>query len=196
VRRAFSQVAQLTHLEAFAAVLGVINIVLIARRSVLNYPFGVAMVCLYFVVFADARLYSAAGLQIFFLASQLYGWWYWRRAATGSAPVPVRPITRRGLALAVAGGAIGTLALGLLMSRLTNAAAPWWDATNAAWSMVAQLLTDRRIIESWPLWVAIDILSIGLFASQGLLATAALYVVFLGIACWGWIEWRGATQPA
>ncbi len=162
----------------------------------LNYPFGVAMVCLYFVVFLDARLYSAAGLQIFFLASQLYGWWYWRQAGTGNAPVPVRPLTPYGYGLALLGGTLGTLLLGLVMSRLTNAAAPWWDAGNAAWSMVAQLLTDRRIIESWPLWVAIDALSIGLYASQGLLATAALYAVFLVIACWGWLEWRRAAQPA
>jgi nicotinamide mononucleotide transporter len=55
---------------------------------------------------------------------------------------------------------------------------------------VAQILTDRRLVESWPLWVAIDALSIGLYASQGLIATAMLYAVFLCIALWGWISWR------
>ena len=79
------------------------------------------------------------------------------------------------------------------MSRLTDAAAPWFDAGNAAWSMVAQILTDRRHVESWPLWIAINILSIWLYASQGLLATACLYAVFLCIAAWGWDNWRRAA---
>ena len=62
-------------LELTAAALGLVNIVLLARRTVLNYPFGIAMVLLYALLFAQTRLYSAALLQLFFLASQLYGWW-------------------------------------------------------------------------------------------------------------------------
>lgn len=183
-------------LEILAALCGLANLVLIARRSILNYPFGITMVCLYFIVFADAKLYSAAGLQIFFLASQLYGWWYWRRTAPGSMVVPVRSLGHRGRAIALGCGAIGTVALGLAMSRLTDAAAPWWDAGNAAWSMVAQILTDRRHVESWPLWIGINILSVWLYGSQGLYATAALYAVFLCIACWGWDQWRRAAAAA
>ncbi|MBC7522215.1 MAG: nicotinamide mononucleotide transporter [Sandarakinorhabdus sp.] len=180
-------------LEIVAALFGLINLTLIARRSLWNYPFGIVMVCLYFVVFAQAKLYSAAGLQIFFLGAQLYGGWYWRRYSEGGAPVPVRRLGPRGRMIALAAGGLGTLALGLTMSRLTDAAAPWWDATNAAWSMVAQILTDRRHVESWPLWILINILSVWLFATQGLFATAGLYAVFLCIACWGWDEWRRAA---
>lgn len=183
----------LSPLELAAAVLGLINIVLIARRTLWNYPFGVVMVCLYFVVFWQTKLYSAAGLQVFFLASQLYGWWYWRQSGTGV--VPVRPLAVRGRYIALAAGTLGTLGLGLVMSRFTDAAAPWWDAGNAAWSMVAQVLTDRRHVESWPLWIAINILSVWLYASQGLFATAGLYAIFLCIACWGWDEWRRAALP-
>ncbi len=183
-------------LELTAAALGLINIVLLARRTVLNYPFGIAMVLLYAALFAQTRLYSAALLQLFFLASQLYGWWYWRRSHAGASGVPVRRLPPAGWRWAIGAGVAGTLLLGLAMSRLTNAAAPWWDAGNAAWSMVAQLLTDRRYTESWPLWVAIDALSIGLYASQGLIATAVLYAVFLLVALWGWIAWRRAEPVA
>ena len=70
-------------LELTAAALGLINIVLIARRTVLNYPFGIVMVLLYAVLFWQTRLYSAALLQLFFLAAQIYGWTYWRRSHTG-----------------------------------------------------------------------------------------------------------------
>ena len=184
--------ARVSPLELAAAGLGIVNIVLVVRRSLWNYPFGVATVSLYAFVFADARLYSAAGLQSFFLASQFYGWWYWRRSHGGGGPVPVRHLAGGFRWWPLAAGALGTLALGFAMSRWSDAAAPWPDAANAAWSMVAQILTDRRQIESWPLWVAIDALSIGLYGSQGLYATAALYALYLAIAIWGWRAWRKA----
>ena len=187
--------ARVSPLELAAAGLGVINIVLIVRRSAWNYPFGIAMVILYAMVFADARLYAAAGLQGFFLASQLYGWWYWRRSG-GSGPVAVRHLAGVYRWWPLAAGALGTVALGVALSRWSDAAAPWPDAANASWSMVAQILTDRRHVESWPLWVAIDALSIGLYGSQGLYATAALYALFLIIALWGWRAWRAAVPQA
>lgn len=183
----------MSFLEATAATLGLINLVLIARRTIWNYPFGIAMVCLYFIVFWQARLYSAAGLQVFFLGAQLYGWWYWRQASDGTTPVPVRRLGHNGRLVALIAGTVITLILGFAMSRLTDAAAPWLDAGNAGWSMVAQILTDRRHVESWPLWIAINILSIWLYASQGLMATAGLYAVFLCIAAWGWDNWRRAA---
>ena len=54
----------MTIIEWVAAALGLINVVLVARRSLWNYPFGIAMVALYFFVFFEAKLYSDALLQI------------------------------------------------------------------------------------------------------------------------------------
>ena len=192
-RAASGQTTGVSPLEAIAALFGIVNIVLIARRTVWNYPFGVVMVCMYAIVFWQQQLFATAALQIFFLGSQLYGWWYWRQAGTGAAPVPVRALSGNGRVWALGGGVIGTLALGFGLARISPDAAPWPDAANLAWSMVAQILTDRRHVESWPLWVAIDAGSIWLYASQGLVATAALYGVFLVIALWGWAEWRRAA---
>src|ERR1044071_5733762 len=67
-------------IEIVAAALGVINVLLVVRRSTWNYPFGIVMVALYFFVFWEAKLYSDALLQIFFLVIQLYGWWAWVHA--------------------------------------------------------------------------------------------------------------------
>ncbi len=186
----------MTPLETIAALMGLINLVLIVRRSVRAYPFGVVMVCLYFKVFIDARLYGAAGLQLFFLGAQLYGWWSWSRVGPASEAVPIALLGARGRALAIAAGCLGTLLFGLAMNRWTDAGEPWWDAGNAAWSMVAQVLTLRRHFDAWVLWIAIDILSVGLYASQGLLVTAGLYAIFLAIASWGLVQWYRASRLA
>src|SRR3546814_427665 len=67
-------------IEIAAFVLGVVNLVLLVRRSIWNYPFALAMVALYAQVFFAAKLYSDALLQIFFFVVNLYGWWQWRRS--------------------------------------------------------------------------------------------------------------------
>jgi nicotinamide mononucleotide transporter len=64
----------MTILEAVAALLGLANIVLLVRRSIWNYPFGILMVLLYARVFYDAKLYSDFLLQLFFFVVQIYGW--------------------------------------------------------------------------------------------------------------------------
>jgi len=60
-------------LELVAVTLGVANIALLIRRSIWNYPFGIAMVLLYFEIFREARLYSDMVLQLFFVVVQAWG---------------------------------------------------------------------------------------------------------------------------
>ncbi|HYC94992.1 MAG TPA: nicotinamide riboside transporter PnuC [Sphingomicrobium sp.] len=177
-------------IEIAAALLGVINVLLVVRRSIWNYPFGIAMVALYCFVFWDAKLYSDALLQIFFFLIQLYGWWAWAHARRVDHGVAVGWLTNRARFRWLAGTAIATLIWGLAMARYTDAVAPMADATVAGLSVSAQILQSFRKVESWILWVSVDILAVGLFAWRGLGVTAALYCLFLVLAVLGLVEWR------
>ena len=75
------------------------------------------------------------------------------------------------------------------MSRFTDAAAPFVDATTAGLSVAAQILQSLRRIESWVLWVAVDVIAIDLFAWRALFVTSALYALFLVLATIGLFEW-------
>jgi len=177
-------------IEVAAALLGVINVLLVVRRSVWNYPFGIAMVALYFFVFWDAKLYSDALLQIFFLLIQFYGWWAWLHAAQVDHGVAVGWLQSGSrLKWAVATGA-AILVWGFGMARFTDAVAPMADATIAGLSVSAQILQSLRKVESWVLWVTVDALAVGLFAWRGLAVTSGLYALFFVLAVIGLIEWR------
>lgn len=179
-------------LEASAAALVVINVALVARRSVWNYPVALAAVAIYGWVFAGARLYSDALLQGFFFVANLYGWSNWLRSRSAAGDVPVErlaPATR----LAWAGGGIAAcLAWGALMHRYTDASYPWWDAGIAITAVAAQVMQARRAIESWWLWIAVDVASVPLYAAKALWFTCALYAVLLALAVFGLIDWRRA----
>jgi len=185
-------------IETAAFLLGVINIVLLVRRSIWNYPFALAMVALYASVFFRAKLYSDALLQLFFFAVNLYGWWQWRQAEAREGDIRVELMTG-GERLRWAAGCISGIGLwGWLMHRFTDASYPWWDAGVAIVSIAAQIMLAKRRLENWVLWIAVDIVSIGLYAAKGLWLTMVLYAVFLALATWGWIDWRStrrATRP-
>ncbi len=179
-------------LEWIAAALGLANIVLLVRRSIWNYPFGIAAVSLYFFVFRDAKLYSDAGLQIFFVAIQIYGWWNWSRARRGADALPVAIMSAAARVAWLVATAVAALGWGWLMARHTDAAAPMVDAAIAVTSVAAQLLLALRRVENWVLWIAVDVTAIGLFLSRGLHATAALYALFLVLAVAGLRAWTAA----
>jgi nicotinamide mononucleotide transporter len=177
-------------IEIAAALLGVINVLLVVRRSVWNYPFGIAMVALYFFVFWEAKLYSDALLQIFFFLIQIYGWWAWVRADRVDHGVAVDWLGNGARLQWLAGTAIAVLIWGLGMARYTDAVAPMADAAVAGLSVSAQILQSLRKVESWVLWIGVDVLAIGLFTWRGLGVTAALYCLFLILAVLGLTEWR------
>jgi nicotinamide mononucleotide transporter len=176
-------------LEVTAAALGIINVALVARRSIWNYPPGIAMVVLYFFIFSGAKLYSDALLQIFFLVIQFYGWWNWLRSPKVDHGVAVEWMTPAARLKWFCGTVLFSICWGLLMRSYTDAAAPLIDANIAGFSVAAQLLLSLRRIENWILWIAVDTVAIGLFLWRSLAITAGLYTVFLCLALWGLISW-------
>lgn len=183
-------------LEIVAVLLGIANIILLIRRSIWNYAFGIAMVVLYFEIFREARLYSDMGLQVFFVVVQGWGWWAWARAGGIGGPVAVERMgwpERLGWTAAVA---VATVLWGWGMARWTDAAAPWLDAAVAMGSIAAQILLARRKIENWIGWIIIDVLAIGLYWSRDLELTAGLYVVFLILSIVGLFEWQRSERAA
>src|SRR6476646_7111432 len=183
-------------LEWVAAGLGVINVALVAWRSVWNYPFGLVMVALYFFVFFGARLYSDALLQIFFFVVQLYGWVNWVKARNAAGEVPVAWLTPRARLGWLGGTVLASLVWGLGMARYTNAAAPIIDAFIAGASISAQILMARRMIENWAVWILVDIVAVALYFSRHLYPTSPLHLLCLLLSVAGLVGWRRAVPGA
>jgi len=103
---------------------------------------------------------------------------------------------QRGLALAV------TLAawplLGLALRRWTDSDVPFLDALPTVGSLLGQYLLGRKWLENWAVWVAVNTVSVALFAAKGLWLTVALYALFTVMAAWGWRAWARLlpAQPA
>ncbi|MDT8757130.1 nicotinamide riboside transporter PnuC [Sphingomonas psychrotolerans] len=176
-------------IEAAATLFGLINVTLVVRRSMWNYPFALAMVTLYAWIFFHQKLYSDALLQLFYIVVNLYGWWNWARSRAESGEVRVEQLSGGARLAWVGTCVVATAAWGALMHRYTDAQYPWWDGGIAVFSVAAQILQSRRNWESWVLWILVDVAAIPLFVSKGLWLTAGLYLVFLALSVWGLIHW-------
>jgi len=177
-------------IEIIAVLLGLANITLLIRRSIWNYPFGIVMVTLYAWIFFEAKLYSDALLQPFFFVVQIYGWYYWLQGRGNDGLIVVRRLSGRQAMGFGAAALAGISVWGTLMARFTDASFPYWDASILALSIVAQFLLARRRLENWLVWIAVDLLAIGLYWTKDLYPTAALYFVFLVLATVGYFNWR------
>jgi len=181
--------------EILAVAMTLLGIVLTIRQNILCWPVAIIGVLAYFFVFARTRLYADAALQPIFVAQNIYGWWYWSHGgARGDDATPIVTLTwakRAGVAAITAAAA---LLVGFGLARWTNAAAPYADASLSATSLTANLLLARKVLENWWLWIAVNIGYVILFWRKNLTLSAALYVVLLGLAIAGLIEWRRASE--
>jgi nicotinamide mononucleotide transporter len=161
------------------------------RVNPLAWPLAMASSAVYGVLFLQAQLYATAALQLVFIAVAAWGWWQWLRGrGDDGAPLRVGRLTRRGLAAALAATALLWPLIALGLQRFTDSTVPWWDALPTAGSLVAQVLLARKRLENWAGWLGVNVFSIGLFASQGLWLTVAVYAVFAAMSVVGWRAWK------
>ena len=179
-------------IEAVAVLFGVVYIVLAIRQHRACWIAGAASTALYSVVFLQSGLPLQAGLQLLYVALSVYGWIQWR--PQGAAPQqPVSwPWPRHGLALVAI--AIATAISTTLLVRYGGSTAPLADSLGTWASVFATWLLARRFLETWLWWIVIDLGLAALFARQGLVPTAALYLAYALLAIVGWREWRRASN--
>ncbi len=182
--------------EAAAVFCGLLCVYWTIRQDIRCWPAGLVQVLLFIVIFYRVRLYSDVLLHLIYVGLQVYGWYHWRHGAAGVAPLRVTRLSgigRVGWGLVAVGGA---LCWGFFMARATDAAVPYADAFTTVASLVAQWLMARKILESWGFWLAVDVVSVGIYLYKGLMLTAGLYAVFFGMATAGWIAWRRSLAGA
>lgn len=179
-------------IEIAAVITTALGVWLQARRSLWNFPLALAGTALYMWVFFDAKLYSDMLLQILFAVTMIYGWVHWSQGVVPDGTIAVVVPPRGELARGLAGGSLGIVCLGYPMAHYTNAAAPWLDATLTSYSFVASLWLARCYIENWWVWIALDVVYVGLYVAKGLYPTAALHAGLLILCCYALLQWRRA----
>jgi nicotinamide mononucleotide transporter len=186
--------------EVLGDVTGLLAVWWAARERVWTWPIGNLNSALFLVLFVDAKLYANAFLQVVFIVLGFYGWWVWvARHGPDLAPAIVRRTSGREWVGLVAAGIPMLVGWSAYLALQTDSPAPFWDSLTLVLSLLATYGQAKKLVESWWLWIAVDLVSVPLYLSRALYPTALLYVVF-GALCIvrlrDWTQKMAATEPA
>lgn len=186
----------LSYLELIGTVFGMLSVFLASRGNILTWPTGILNEAAFFILFFQVQLYSDMYLQLYFFLITLYGWYYWKKKSVQNI---VLRLSEKSVLLVVFFIIVGTLVTGCLIADIhlllpsifeKPAAYPYADAFTTVTSIIATILLARKMIESWILWVSVDLVSVILYWHKGIHFVMIEYVIFLLICIAGFINWR------
>ena len=206
-------------IEMVGTLFGLLCIWYASKEKNINYLFGLINVTLFAIIFYQIQLYGLLILQLFFFCANIYGWYAWTRpdAMDGEA-LQVRWLSKEKLIKTSIISAVAIVLLTIFIDPFFSALAalsvavmnafgssitlgaldpdafPFWDAAMTVLSIVAQILMTRKYVENWILWVVINIISVGVYAAQGVYAMSIEYVILLFIALNGTKEWMQTAK--
>ena len=180
-----------TALEWAGVITGLLCVWLAAKNNILNWPIACISVIIYVFIFFESKLYSDAGLQIYFLVMNVYGWYYWRRR-TGETQnkTKVAWITKKEAAWSAFAVIAFTVILGFTLYKKTDASFPFVDSFCTACSVVAQIFLARKVLQNWLIWIFVDVIYVSVYFSKELYATGLMYAIYVIIATIGYLDWR------
>ena len=209
----------LSWIEAVGTVAGLLCIWLASLEKIVNYFFGLVNVTLFAIIFFQIQLYASLLLQLFFFAANIYGWYAWsRQTQQHEAELQIRwlpkPKAIGWLAACVVAIGLMTVYIDPVFAFLTRVAVnvmqffglnvtqptlqpdafPFWDSCMMVLSIAAMILMTRKYVENWLLWVIINVISVVIFALQGVYAMSLEYLILTFIALNGSRMWMNSAR--
>ena len=193
-------------LDIVTTVLGLAYILLEYKASVWMWLVGFLMQALGIVLYYQKGLYADCGMEFYYLAMTMYGWWRWVKTPS-NAPclggeqeaspkqarlegAPIRHFPRRlVLPWMLLIGAVWAVIYWLLVT-FTNSNVPLADSFTTALSIVGIWALAHKYLEQWFIWIAVDLVTCVLYFYKDSPFKASLYALYVVIAIAGWFKWR------
>ncbi len=176
--------------ELIAVIAALFYVVLAAKENSWCWPAALISTIIYTVIFYDVYLWMDSLLQLYYIAMAIYGWYCWRQSSTkvnASQKIQSWPLLLHGkmivLLLAI------SLILGWVMANYTPTDFPYLDSATTVFAVFATYLVAKKVLENWLYWIVIDAVSIYLYIEKELTPTAVLFVLYVIIAIYGYMQW-------
>lgn len=180
----------LSWIETLGFITGAVCVLPAVKENVWNWPIGILNNVAYLVVFWHSKLYADSGLQLFYIAISVYGLWCWLYGGEKHTQLAISRVTRTAAFVLFAASIASAGILYYVLRNFTDSNVPLGDAVTTAMSLTAQYMLGRKMIENWLLWIAADVLYIGLYCYKSLYLTALLYAIFIAMCVAGYLRWQ------
>jgi len=186
----FATLLDMSWLEFFGLVSGLLCVWLLIRENIWTFPIGLVYAVISVAVFTNERLYADVLLNAYYVLMNAYGWYFWRFGAGGTDWVPVTYAPAHTRTLLLVAVVCGTAGVGWFFDNHTDADLAYWDSAIMTLSFAAMWMTARKFIDNWIVWLLVDVIATGVYLHKGIDFYAVLYGVYLIMAVMGWQAWR------
>jgi len=163
---------------------------LAAKERQLCWVFGIVSCGLWaWADFFRYNLWVDGLLQIFYVLMGFWGLYEWKMGSEAKARSIQRWPLRPHVFLILAGLAL-SFSLGFLFKKYTSTSFPYADALVTAFSIIATVLTIKKVLEGWVYWVIFDAMAIVLFGLKDAVLVAFVMVIYTVVAAYAWVQWR------
>jgi nicotinamide mononucleotide transporter len=185
-----------SYVELIGTLFGLISVYYASVVNVATWPTGIVNELFLFVLFFQVRLYADMFLQVYFFVITIYGWYKWNSNITDNRVSILDLKAKLLLSVLIVAGSVGT---GFVIRDLHNllphyfpvqAAYPFIDSGIMVASIFATILLSRKKIETWYLWILIDVICVGLYFNKQVHFLAVEYFIFLVLASYGLYKWK------
>ena len=177
-------------LDIVTTILGLAYILLEYRASMWMWLVGFLMQALGIILYYQKGLYADCGMEFYYLAMTVYGYWRWIHGGAAKKQLPIRHFPRRlvlpWLTLIAAVWAI----IYWILVTFTNSNVPLADSFTTALSIVGIWALAHKYLEQWFIWIAVDVVTCVLYFYKDIPFKASLYALYVIIAIAGWLKWR------
>lgn len=177
-------------LDIVTTILGLAYILLEYKASLWMWLVGFLMQALGIVLYYQKGLYADCAMEFYYLSMTIYGYWKWVRGSATKQELPIRHFPSK-LVLPWT-----LLILGIwgiidwLLVSFTNSNVPLADSFTTALSIVGIWALAHKYLEQWFIWIAVDVVTCGLYFYKDIPFKASLYALYVVIAILGWFKWR------
>ena len=211
-------------LDIVTTVLGLAYILFEYRASAWMWLVGFLMQSLGIVLYYQKGLYADCGMEFYYLAVTVYGWWRWQ---THPLPLPVgrgedtpaiesaqqgndSPPSQGGgrgassirhfphrlvLPWLCIIGVVWAIIYWLLVT-FTNSNVPLADSFTTALSIIGIWALAHKYLEQWFIWIAVDVVTCVLYFYKDIPFKGSLYALYIVIAIFGYRKWRKMMKSA
>jgi nicotinamide mononucleotide transporter len=192
----------MSYLEFFGVLAGLLAVWYSAKGKIISWPLGVVNVVLAFFLVYQVQLYPDMFLQIFFLITNLIGWWRWAHPQENEkdkkSELKISRMYPRQIIFFSCTGFAGTLLFGSIASHLHEwlpavfglpSAFPYIDSFVMVMSIVATYLMVQKKVECWAVWVLLDAVATAMYLVKGIKFFGVEYLVFCFLASYGFWNW-------
>ena len=176
-------------LELVAVIFAIAYLILAVRENILCWYAAFISTSIFLVIFWQVNLYMESGLQVYYLAMAIYGWYEWTGCGTKHAGIAITTWSTKTHVFVLITVIAATIISGQFLHKYSDARLPYLDSFTTWASVVTTYMVAKKVLENWLYWLVIDSVAIYLYLDRELYFTALLFLAYIVIVIFGFYMW-------